>query len=555
MTIDRDRLRWNGWGRLGESPGFSPAREQLVLELLGQRLGRKLEPAAQPVALESLQSPPSKLTSETLETLRRVCGEAWVRTSLFERVFHALGRSLPDLLRLRRGEALCLPDAVVYPPDEAAVVSLLRVAREAGLAVIPFGGGSSVVGGVEVRTAPGQAGAVSLDTTRMDALLRIDRASQTATFQAGVDGPALEASLAEHGFTLGHFPQSFEHSTLGGWIAARSSGQESSGYGGIERMLVALRLVTPEGVLRTLEVPRSAAGPDLAQLVLGSEGTLGVIVEATLRIRPRPAATEARGLLFRSFSDGVETVRECVHAGLPLSMLRLSDAHETELFQLLRRDPERRFDPAALVLGAAERLGYGAGRAVMIAVANGTDRAAARRALRGVRSRARAHAGLPLGSSPGKSWRRDRFRTPYLRDWLLDYGVAVDTMETALPWSRLEAGHRDILVAMQSALEAQAGAGLSMAHLSHSYRDGASLYFTILYPLDASAELSQWRAIKKAATDAIVAAGGTLSHHHGIGSDHAPWLGSEKGELGMRALQAIRHEVDPDGIMNPGKLS
>jgi alkyldihydroxyacetonephosphate synthase len=430
---------------------------------------------------------------------------------------------------------------------------VLRLAASAGMAVVPTGGFTSVVGGVEPRPAPGQAGVIALDTTRLDALLRLDEESGLATFQAGIDGPALERVLEERGLTLGHYPQSFEHSTLGGWIATRSTGQLSDRYGGIEDLVVSVRVVTPEGVLRTALVPRSATGPDLNAVVLGSEGILGVIVEATVRVRRRPPASEVRGLLLRGFEDGVALVRDARRAELPLSMMRLSDGPETALAELLRRDPARRFDVSALGLALAGRLGWGEGRCVLLYGAEGEPREL-RRTLARLRGAARGRRTLPLGASPGRSWQRDRFRTPYLRDWLLDHGVAVDTLETAMPWSRVAEGHRRINRTLHATLSRHAGGGLAMAHLSHAYLDGACLYFTVMYPLDPDAGLAQWYAIKREATEAVLEAGGTLSHHHGIGHDHASWMCEEKGTLGLLALRASRDSVDPDGIMNPGKL-
>ncbi|MEN8181550.1 MAG: FAD-binding oxidoreductase [Myxococcota bacterium] len=551
--IRRDALRWNGWGWLGESMGFSQRREAWLLEALGRELGRPLVRAAEPASLETLRLPPSKLAPEILAALRRACGEDSVRTSTLERVSHALGRSLPDLLRLREADVSVGPDAVVYPPDEGAVAAVLRVASRESLAVVPVGGGTSVVGGIEPRLAPGQAGAIALDTTRMDALLRLDEESGLATFQAGIDGPDLERSLAARGYTLGHFPQSFELSTLGGWIATRSSGQLSDRYGGIEELLVSVRVVTPEGVLRTLEVPRSATGPDLNALVLGSEGTLGVVVEATVRVRPRAEVSAVRGLLLHGFEDGLALVREARRAELPLSMVRLSDADQTALFELMRRDPARRFDPSRLALALAARCGWGRGRCVLLYGAEGARREV-RRTLGRLRSLGLRRRALPIGSAPGRAWLRDRFRTPYLRDWLLDHGAAVDTLETALPWARVAEGHDRIRRALRAALERHAEGGAVMGHLSHSYPDGASLYFTLVYALDATAAVSQWQEIKREATDAVVAAGGTLSHHHGIGSDHLGWMTDEKGAVGLEALRAACRSLDPQGIMNPGKL-
>ncbi|MCX5739254.1 MAG: FAD-binding oxidoreductase [Proteobacteria bacterium] len=351
--IARETLRWNGWGRLGESTEMTRTREVALLAELGRRLGRPLARGAEPVELDAIRLPPSKLTPEVLAQLRAACGEDGVRTSAFERVTHAVGRSLPDLLRLRRGEIGAAPEAVVYPAEEGAVAAVLRVAADANLAVIPFGGGSSVVGGVEPRTAAGQAGALSLDTTRLDRLLRLDAESHTATFQAGIDGPALEAALALRGYTLGHFPQSFEHSTLGGWIATRSVGQQSDGYGGIEDLLVCARVVTPAGVIRTLDVPRAASGPELNQLLLGSEGVLGVIVEATVRVRPSAARSDERGMLFRSFAAGVAAVREAARAEIPVAMMRLSDGAERRAASILPRARSRSPNASATAVGAA----------------------------------------------------------------------------------------------------------------------------------------------------------------------------------------------------------
>jgi alkyldihydroxyacetonephosphate synthase len=554
MTMRRDQLRWNGWGGLGESMDLSPAREQAMRAELGRLLAHRFAPPAAPAVLEQIRLGPSKLSAETQSALRAACGDTGFSISSLERVTHSLGRSLPDLLRLRRGDIPHAPDAVVHPTSEGAVASVLRIAAEANLAVIPFGGGSSVVGGVEPLTLRGQAGALSLDTTRLDALVRIDRESLTATFQAGIDGPALEAALRPHGLTLGHFPQSFEYSTLGGWVATRSSGQSSSGYGAIEDLLVSTRVMTPAGVVRTLPMPRSATGPDLNELILGSEGTLGVIVEATVRVHELPTVLEDRGMLFRSFADGVATVRQATREGVRVAVMRLSDAAETALARTLQHDPARRFDPASAALALLSRFGYADGRTVLIYAVEATSRRQASAALRRMLAIGRAHGGMPLGRAPGRSWRRDRFRTPYFRDWLLDLGVAVDTYETAVPWSRLESTHAAVLLAMRRAAEVHAGAGIAAAHLSHSYHDGGCLYFTLLYPLDHANDLVQWEAIKREVTEAIIAAGGTLSHHHGVGVDHLPWLAREKGALGLAALRAARTALDPRGLMNPGKL-
>jgi alkyldihydroxyacetonephosphate synthase len=554
MGLRRDAWRWNGWGFSEQSFGLSEARTRHLVSELARRLGVRFVVPASAVPLVDVELPPSRLRKETLASLSLLIEPSRVRTSAYERACHAAGKSLPDILRMRSGKLQRAPDAVVYPRNDAEVSAILTWAEAHAVSVIPFGGGSSVVGGVDPICPAHKSAVLTLDTSLLDQMLEVDAESLTATFQAGIDGPSLERALASHGLTLGHFPQSFEHSTLGGWIAARSSGQQSDGYGGIDALLVSVKLVTPRGELVTLRVPRRAVGPEVNALVLGSEGTLGVIVEATLRVRPKPRVQDIRGMLFRDLSAGVRAIRAFMAAGLPMTMMRLSDAAETDLSLLLRHDPERRFDPSAFALSAVRRLGYGAERALLLFGVEGdslTDTAL---------SMARAHAlgvaqgGIPLGRGPGESWKKDRFKNPYLRDLLLDHGVAIDTLETAFEWSRLEAGHRHVIDALKQAAGEHAGGGFAMGHVSHSYADGACVYFIVIYPVAAEDALAQWQRIKHAATSAIVAAGGTLSHHHGIGTDHAAFLEQEHGALGMTALRALKAALDPAGVMNPGKL-
>jgi len=554
MVLDRDQLRWNGWGWKHESFELSEPRRQALVQALSARLGTSLTPPPGAVPIEAVVLPPSRLADAARAALAAAVGDEQVLLDTAERAYHAAGKSLADLLRIREGKLERAPDAVVYPRSTGEVARVLAVAREYDLAVVPFGGGTSVVGGVDPILPPSKRAVISLDTTRLDRLVAIDDQSLTATFQSGIDGPSLEAELGNRGYTLGHFPQSFEHSTLGGWIAARSSGQLSDGYGGIDTLLVSVKLVTPRGELTTLTVPRHATGPDLKEVVLGSEGTLGVIVEATVRIRQRIALQDVRGMLFRDFPSGIRTIRAWTAAGLPMMMMRLSDARETELSLLLRHDPDKRFDAGNRFLDATKAVGYGEDRAIMLFGIEGDDRT--RLASQMLRAQAIGilNGGLPLGKGPGASWKKERFRTPYLRDFLLDNGVAIDTMETAFEWSKLEEGHARVLSAMQAATERHAGGGLAMGHVSHSYPDGACVYFIVLYPVKPSDALEQWREIKRTITDAIVDAGGTISHHHGVGTDHAPWLAREKGALGVEAIKALKKTFDPEGMMNPGKL-
>ncbi len=554
MSVDRDILRWNGWGRRAESMELSPGRRTAVLSALAERFGAPLVAGERAQALEAVTVPQTRLTPTARTALEAAVGASNLHIDAKTRAQHAAGKSFPDLLRLRTGQLERAPDVVLCPESAEAVAAVLRVAAAESLAVVPFGGGTSVVGGVEPLLPEGKRAVVTLDTTRLDKLLALDEISRTATFEAGIDGPSLEAKLSARGYTLGHFPQSFEHSTLGGWIAARSSGQQSDGYGGIESMLVSARMLTPRGELATLGVPRNAAGPDLREAILGSEGALGVIVEATVRVRPKPKVQDIRGMMFRDFASGVAAIRTWMDAGLPMTMMRLSDAQETDLSLLLKRDPSRVFNATASFLQGARALGYRNERSVMLYGIEGDDSDEVSALLRTARTLGRRHGGLPLGRGPGKSWKQERFKTPYLRDFLLDEGVAIDTMETAFRFRDLTTGHARVVAALRAATLAHAGAGLAMGHVSHSYPDGACVYFIVLYPLAQGDRLEQWQAIKRAGMDAIVASGGTVSHHHGVGTDHAPWLAQEKGELGMASLRALKATLDPDGMMNPGKL-
>ncbi|MGH2845184.1 MAG: FAD-binding oxidoreductase, partial [Thermoleophilaceae bacterium] len=464
------------------------------------------------------------------------------------RVRHAAGRGYPDLVRLRSGDGSSAPDAVVRPAATEQVRSVLAACAEARVAVVPFGGGTSVVGGVE-PVADGFEGAIALDLGGLDRLVHVDRTSLTATLEAGLLGPDAERRLGEQGLTLGHFPQSFEYSTVGGWVATRSAGQASSGYGRIDDLVEGVRLVAPAGELSGRALPASAAGPDLRELVVGSEGVLGVICEATLRVRPLPRARRYEGWSFRSFAEGREAFRVMEQADAAPDVARLSDEEGTRLSLVL-----------AGTGGAAQRAGRAylrmrgyEGGCMAIVGYEGEEDSVERRRLR-TGALLRAGGGLRLGRRPGEAWLRSRFAAPYLRDELLDRGVLVDTLETATGWSNLDALYRAVGDALRESLAVRGTPALAMCHVSHLYRSGASLYFTFLARQEPDAPLEQWRAAKSAASEAIVAAGGTITHHHAVGRDHVPWMRAEVGELGLDLIRAAKERLDPAGIMNPGKV-
>ena len=554
MNFDHSNIRWNGWGWTAHEDHL--AEQEFVWTWLAQELGMPALLATPARPLDSIVLTPSRLTVEDRARFIQILGVDRVREDQHERAFHARGRSYHDLIYLRAGDLSSAPDAVLFPRNTAEVVATLAAAGEGAIAVIPYGGGTSVVGGV-TGAKDAYKSAVAVDMSGMDRIIEIDAHSMTATAEAGVYGPALEASLQAMGFTLGHFPQSFEFSTLGGWIAHRGAGQASGRYGRAEDWLVGAKLVTPRGVLQTGGFPASSTGPRLNELVLGSEGVFGVVTEATFRLHPLPIASKYYGYLFKDFASGVAAIHAAAQEEIAATMLRLSDTNETKFYRAFGALGKKRTLMDRIAQCYLDYRGFDAKACAMIAGFEG-EAAAVADAHRRFGVLAKKHGALALGEGQGKRWKDGRFHGPYLRDPMMDRGVGVDTLETATRWSKLEALYIAVRDALESAIREvapRAGArGVVSCHISHSYRDGASLYFTYIFPRALDRELSQWRAIKKAATDAIIANGGTLSHHHGIGEDHLPWMVAEKGSLGVDILRAVKMALDPRGILNPGKL-
>lgn len=533
--------RWNGWGDENTHYPLPPSAAGYLAERLGPGT---LYPSA---SLEAVLAaiPPSPLPPHPL-----------ISTQPLDRLLHACGQSLPDWIALRSGRIPAFPAGVAFPTSDEQVRALIHYAHRQGIALIPYGGGTSVVGHIN---PPGGIPVLTVDLSRMGQMLSLDETSRLATFEAGVAGPVLEAQLKAAGYTLGHFPQSFELSTLGGCVAARSSGQQSYYYGRIEDLFAGGHMETPVGELELPPFPASAAGPDLRHLVLGSEGRFGILTHAIVRVRPLPQREAFYGVFFRDWQSGAAAVRAIAQAGVRLSMMRLSDAQETETTLALSGKDRL----VALADRGLRALGYGGERSLLIYAVTG-DRLAFKLARRQADEACRDHGGLPVGQIIGRQWRKTRFLTPYLRNTLWDYGYAIDTLETALPWSGVLETAIRIKDAIQRVAEERGERVLVFAHLSHVYRDGASIYVTYLFPLAVQlqemgaaagleATLSSWQAMKAAASQVILASGGTISHQHGVGSDHAAYLPQEKGAVGMQVLQAIGRAFDPHGIMNPGK--
>jgi alkyldihydroxyacetonephosphate synthase len=528
---ERER-RWNGWGFAGESFPVPAATREWLAGAIGR--GDPL-----PVVAESeIRVPPPRplpvLPAPTLAT-----AEARLRA--------ACGHSLPDLLALRTGAIAAFPDAVCLPETAEQVVGILEAASAAGVGVIPRGGGTSVVGGVTVR--PGPRPVVVLSLERLCGLVSVDAVSGLATFRGGTLGPQVEEALAPHGLRLGHEPQSFELSSVGGWVATRSAGQRSTGIGTIEDLVAGVELATPTGVWPLSAQPASASGPELRRLVIGSEGRLGVITEATLRVRPLPEAEDGVAVLLPGWAAGMEVCRELLQAGVPVEVLRLSDPAETAFgMTLVPLSPLAAW--ASRALFGLRR--YRHGCLLLVGWAGGAQEVTL--AWQSAAKLWRAAGGLALGRAGWRRWRSERFRHPYLRDELLSAGWGADTLETAAPWGGLGGVYAGVREAMSAAGERHGFRVAVLCHLSHAYRDGASLYFTFVWPLALGAERAQWSALKVAATEALLAAGGTLTHHHGVGTMHAPYLEREVGRTGVAVLSALARQLDPQGVLNPGVL-
>jgi alkyldihydroxyacetonephosphate synthase len=537
-------MRWWGWG----DPAHPPALPAHALRFLRATVGVAPRPSP-PVALERVRLERPALSSSQLAQLRDILGADGVCDSHRERVLHAAGKGYPDLVRMRGGEPDGAPDAVLYPHSHEQIRAVLELCARSSLAVVPFGGGTSVVGGV----APlrGQHGGVlALDMARMGRVLALDRESRTVTVQAGMRAPALERELGEHGLTLGHFPQSYEYVSLGGCAATRSAGQASTGYGAIEKMVLGMRFAAPAGDIELAAMPASAAGPGLRQLLIGSEGTLGVISELSLRVRPAPRERIYEGVFFEDFQAGTQALQALAREHALPDVARLSDQQETRMSLALAGRGGVKGVLGRAYLGAR---GYGNGCLAIFGYEGADPREALARRKRALEL-LRGAGGLAVGRSPGEAWLHGRFSAPYLRDELLTQGVMVETLETATQWSNLTRLHGRVTDAISAALDAYGTPGLVMCHVSHLYETGASLYFTLIARQSEHDTIAQWHAVKLAAGDAILDGGGTITHHHAIGRDHAPWMQREIGDGGVDALRALKAQLDPAGIMNPEKL-
>ncbi len=530
--------RWNGWGD-----------EQIEMPL-PQEAANMLENLAGRPACPGPASPMADILAKIPQSRIRNPLSCY-STNAEDRLRHCHGQSFPDWVGFKYGSLERFPDAVALPETSEEVVQALQQAARENVIVIPYGGGTSVVGHLSVPEADRPV--LSLSLERLNRLVDLNSENRLATFEAGVRGPYLEAQLRSHGYTLGHYPQSFEQSSLGGWVVTRSSGQQSLFYGRIEELFAGGRMSTEKGELRFLPHPASAAGPDLRHIALGSEGRMGVLTEARVRVREIPEADEVYGVFFPSWTAAVDAVRTLADAGLPLSMVRLSNPAET-MTNLVLADHEReiRLLKRYLRLRGVYEDSF---CMALIGIIGSSTRA--RKGWRQAKSIIRTYKGVAVGRSMGKAWKKNRFLAPYLRNTLWDAGYAVDTLETAVNWDNVQPTMKAVETALQEGLADKGEKVHVFSHLSHVYPTGSSIYTTYVFRLAETAEetLCRWQILKSIASRAIVESGGTISHQHGVGTDHKAYLDAEKGGLGVDLLNHIWSFADPEQRMNPGKLS
>jgi alkyldihydroxyacetonephosphate synthase len=548
-------MKWWGWG--DERLSFTHRDKPALAPFIKRHLGLDVDgETSRPVAFDDLRIPERSVTADLQAALEGAVGGDQVSTDPLDRVVHARGKCLRDLIRHRRGDLGRLPDVVVRPRREDEVAAVMRAALEADAVLIPFGGGTNISGSLEAPEEEERT-VISVDMGLMDRVLEIDDESRLARVQSGVLGPRLEEQLNTRGWTLGHFPDSFTHSTLGGWIATRSSGMQSDKYGDVADLTRAVRVVTPAGILSTRPVPHASTGPSVREMVLGSEGRLGIITEATVHVHRVPERRTILGYLFPSWSEALAAMREIAASEASPSVTRVSDSYETQFSFATRKDPslldrlkskalseylERRrdFDLEAMCLSF---IGYEGGK----------DYVATQRKLVG--RIVSSHGGLCVGKGPGELYDQKKFDTPYIRDYLLDRGAPGDVSETSAPWSALPKLYDNVTAEARRAFDELGVRGYIMCHLSHSYHSGACLYFTFAFkPSGQRDVLEEYDAVKVAIQQTFVDSGATLSHHHAVGTEHAQWLEEDISGPGVVMVRAVFDGVDPGANLNPGKI-
>ena len=553
MEADIRHMKWWGWGH--EDVTFDDSTKPELWPYLERELGVDEIRWEKPVAFEDVTLPEQKNNEAFLAAIGAGLGEGQVVDDKKSRLVHAAGKSFRDLWLMRHGQVQFAPDCVVYPDTEEDVALVVRAAHEHGVVLVPFGGGSNIAGCLVPSDRCGRM-VVSLDMCRMHRVLEVDRYSLTARIQPGVYGQHLEDQLAEHGVTLGHFPDSFLHSTLGGWVATRSAGMQSDIYGKIEDMVISLRMVTPSGTIITRTVPKSSNGIDIKHLCIGSEGILGVITEVVVQVHHKPEKEDWYGWLFPDFKSGLDAIHECHRGDCMPTVTRLNDPKKTALSFAFKHPKTGIKDKIAKVfkwyIGNVKNIDFNQ-CCLMVVKYEGTPQAFNRIKNR-VTTIYKKHRGVCLGAEPGRSFAKVKFDFPHLRDYVMDRSIMADVSETATTWDNLRTLHESGLADVEQAIKDTGVDAWVGCHLSHSYRTGASLYFTFGCLQREGREIEQYLYVKKAAEDAFMKNGGTLSHHHAVGTEHLPWVEEDLSPTGLKAVKALKAGLDPNDIMNPGKI-
>ena len=535
-----EQTRWNGWGNININKKVSSHGAKLIKSHIGKT--RKLFSVSLQQVLKTV--PKSRLPAAMIE-LDTVSVDNEVRLR------HARGQSFPDWIAMHGGDFEVFPDGVAFPESTADVETLLKLASEYDLIVIPFGGGTSVAG--HINPQKGSRPVLTIAMSKMDQLINLDFESQIATFGAGTQGPAVEAQLDAHGYRLGHYPQSWELSTLGGWIAARSSGQQSLGYGRIEQMFAGGTLVTPQGVLNIADIPASSAGPDLREMMMGTEGRAGIFTEVKMRVQPQPEQELFKVAFLPNWEAGKEVLRQAVQKNVRLSMLRLSNAVETDAHLHLGTTPSQ-----FLAISTYLKARGLDSQKVMLTYGVSGDKAQNKLALSQFNKLLKQQGSVTgkITDIMGSVWAHGRFKFPYLRGTLWEKGIMVDTFETATNWNNIDEQMVQMQQAVQTSLVDEGEEVMAFTHISHVYKQGASLYTTYFFRAakDHATTLSRWQKIKHAASLSLANGTATISHQHGVGRDHAPYLAAEKGKLGIQVTKDMLKSLDPEQRMNPGVL-
>ena len=515
---------------------------------LEKKFGTKLNPD---IKIPDFKISSSRFSESELKNIFSELKQNQISLKEADRLRYTFGKSYYDVIRMLTSSTFFSPDFILFPETIEDITYILKQTEKNKIKIITFGGGSNVIGAFDTDAS---SSVCILNMERLNRLVEIDYNSHTATFETGIFGPKLEKILNEKNFTLGHFPQSFEFSTLGGWLALRSAGQESGLYGKIEDIVLQMKIVTPVGIIENIGFPRHACGPDFHHLFLGSEGTLGIIAQAKLRIHKKPKSYFWKIALFKNFESGAEALQEIIQSGIHPAVARLSDVQETQLSSLISHSKKSGLQTIiqSTMKAWLKSKGYGEPSVLMMrfAVNNESDFTAAKV----VSEITKKHGAQKLPSSIAASWESTRFSLPYLRDTLVEHRILIDTFETVTYWNNLIPIYHHIKNALKSNSNYFNKGGILLCHISHVYETGASLYFTMIAPQEKENEILQWQQLKKNVSDAITENGGAISHHHGIGKDHQSWYLQQLNPETKKLLRAIKNHLDPENTLNPGKL-